>query len=97
MVPGQTLKGRSGEENAFATVMADGALDVSTIWQTPSSAAKAVGKRVNGWWYWLVDDENQVSISDLYNEWQARVGESGESEALTIASDDSGTDSDETG
>ncbi len=98
LVPGQTLRGRTGGENTFATVMADGALDVSgTIWQTPSGAAKAVGKRVNGWWYWLVNDENQVSIADLYNEWQARVGESGESGALTIASDDSGTDSDETG
>lgn len=70
---GQILRGR-GAEAHYATVLENGRLEVNGVaYGSPSGAAKALlGRESNGWWWWLVDHEDKVSLSDVWNEYQAQ-------------------------
>ena len=70
--PGQVLRGR-GSDHHYATVLETGKLEVGGVtFLTPSGAAKpAQGRDANGWW-WLVDYDGRISLSDIWNEFQAR-------------------------
>jgi hypothetical protein len=71
--PGQVLRGR-GTEPYYATVLDNGRLEVNGVsYGSPSGAAKAAnGRETNGWWWWLVDYDGKVSLSDVWNEYQAQ-------------------------
>jgi len=72
LTAGQVLRGRNPHPY-YATVLPDGRLDVAGVaYKTPSGAAKAAqGRGANGWWWWLVDYEDKVSLNDVWNEFQA--------------------------
>lgn len=72
LAPGQVLRGR-GTEPYFATVLENGQLDVNGVaYRTPSGAARAAcGRGQNGWWWWLVDYDARVSLSDVWESYQA--------------------------
>lgn len=75
---------------SVVTLLPDGRLDLSgTIYSSPSEAAKAiVGKAMNGWWFFLVDQQTRRSLKDVRIDYL-------ESIAAEVDDDDSDDDGDE--
>jgi hypothetical protein len=53
--------------DSVATLLPDGRLDVKgTVYSSPSEAAKAItGGAMNGWWFFLVDQQSRRSLKDV--------------------------------
>ena len=51
----------------IATLLPDGRVDVQgTVYSSPSEAAKGiVGSAMNGWWFFLVDQQSRRSLKDV--------------------------------
>jgi hypothetical protein len=75
---------------SVATLLPDGRLDVGgTVYASPSEAAKAIsGGTINGWWFFLVDQQSRRSIRDVRLDYL-------ESLAIDSEEDDADDDSDD--
>lgn len=65
---GQTLYPRRKKHaDRVAIILSDGRLDVGgVVYSSPSEAGKAITKKsTNGWWFFLVDPNQQVSLRQL--------------------------------
>jgi hypothetical protein len=74
---GTMLYARGRRSDAVtATVLSDGALEVSGVRHaTPSGAAKATtGGSVNGWTFWLLDRKTKRTLKDLVEEYVDQRG-----------------------
>jgi hypothetical protein len=58
---------RKKYSHKVATLLPDGKLEVDGVsYASPSDAAKAIaGKRTNGWWFFLTDQNTKVSLRDI--------------------------------
>jgi hypothetical protein len=58
---------RKKYSNRIATLLADGKVEVDGVsYVSPSDAAKGItGKRTNGWWFFLTDQNTKVSLRDI--------------------------------
>lgn len=58
---------RKKYSHKVATLLADGKLEVDGVsYTSPSDAANAIaGKRTNGWWFFLTDQNTKVSLRDV--------------------------------
>jgi hypothetical protein len=58
---------RKQHASSVATLLPDGRLDLNgTIHSSPSQAAKAItGGAMNGWWFFLVDQQPRRSLRDV--------------------------------
>jgi hypothetical protein len=73
-----------------ATVLPDGRLDVDgQIFSTPSDAARSIsGKRMNGWWFFLVDQARRRSVRDVRREYLEALAVDAEDDDVEDDSDD---------
>ena len=68
---------------SVATLLPDGRLDLQgTIHSSPSEAAKAItGGAMNGWWFFLVDQQSRRSLKDVRLEYLESIAADSDDDA----------------
>lgn len=91
--PGMTLHARRPKNSGrVATLLADGRVDVDgTAYPGPTEAATAIaGKRMGGWWFFLVDPAARRSLRNVRQDYVHGLADDADDE-----SDEEGEDDDE--
>jgi len=82
---------RKKYSNRVATLLPDGKLEVEGVpYARPSDAASAItGKRTNGWWFFLIDQNTRVSLRNVRRDYiDALAVDAEEDESDQEAEDD---------